>query len=116
MNRFLLGIDFRLDGSILLAPDVTPAFWNRGFGHVLHVRRAVIEFRLHRDGIDVTYSGSVAQRLGVRFPGNEDVASWKVTRQDAPCQISEEGGIVWLVLPSTSDASPYRFRVQRQAD
>ena len=116
VNRFLLGIDFRLDGSILLAPDVTPAFWSRGFGHVLHVRRAVIEFRLHRDGIDVSYSGSVAQRLGVRFGDKDDVASWKVTSQDAPCQISEEGGIVWLALPPTPDASPCHFRVQREAD
>jgi hypothetical protein len=116
VNQFLLGIDFRLDGSVLLAPNVTPAFWNVGFGHVLHVRGNLLEFQLHGDGIDVTYSGSVAQRLGLRFPDNDGVASWGVTSQDAPCQISEEGGIVWLVLPATSDASPCHFRVRRQAD
>jgi len=115
VNRFLLGIDLRLDGSILLAPNVTPAFWKRGFGHVIHVRGTVLEFRLRGNAIDVTYSGSAAQRLGVRFPGHDAVAPWKVTSQGAPCEISEEGGIVWLVLPSTSDASPRHFRVQREA-
>jgi hypothetical protein len=116
VNQFLLGIDFRLDGSVLLAPNVTPAFWQDGFGYVLHIRGSVLEFQLHADGIDIIYSGLVAQRLGLRFPDHDDVASWGITSQDAPGQISEEGGIVWLVLPSTSDASPRHFRVRREAD
>ena len=52
VNRFLLGIEFRLDGSILLAPNVTPAFWSQGFGHVLHVAtdcaRVSLASRLNR--------------------------------------------------------------------
>jgi hypothetical protein len=115
VNRFLLGIDLRLDGSILLAPNVTPAFWDRGFGHVLRVRGTSIEFQLHRDSIDVTYSGPAAQRLGLRPPARDDAARWKVTSQGTPCQISEKEGIVWLTLPSTKDAAPRHFRIERDA-
>ncbi len=116
VNRFLLGIDLRLDGSILLAPNATPAFWKSGFGHVLHLRRSVLEFRLQRDGIDVTYSGPTAQRLGVRFPDTDDDTSWKITSRDGARQIRAEEGIVWLELRSTANAAPRHVRVRREAD
>ena len=115
VNRFLLGIDLRLDGSILMSPNVTAAFWDRGFGHVLRARGTSIEFQLHRDSIDVTYSGPAAQRLGLRLPATDNAAPWKIVSRGAPCQISEEDEIVWLALPSTKDAAPRHFRIERNA-
>ncbi len=116
VNRFLLGIDLRLDGSILLAPNVSGSFWKHGFGHVLRVRQAELEYRLSRDEIEVTYTGPVDQRLGIRLPDHGGGGSWKVTSQASSCRISEEDGILWLSLPATSDGSPGRFRVFRAAD
>ncbi len=115
VNRFLLGIELRLDGSILLAPNATRSFWDRGFGHTLRVRQAVLKYRLRRDEIDITFSGLAAQKLGVRIPDNGDSGKWKVTSPQPPCRISEEKEILWLSIPSTSNPVPRRLRVRRQA-
>lgn len=116
MNRFLLGIDLRLDGSIVLAPTVTAEFWDRGFGHVLSVRGSVLEFRLQRDRVEMVYSGDVPQRIGLRLPVKEGAGSWRIVGQAASCPIAEEGDTVWFTLPPSSEQSPLRVVAQWETD
>ncbi len=115
VNQFLLGIDLRLDGSVVLAPTVTDEFWDRGFGHVLRRQGAVITYRLQRDQIDITYEGLAAQRLGVRFPGSSENRPWKLVDPATACTICEENGLLWITLPPAPAASPGRIEVVRMA-
>jgi hypothetical protein len=68
MQRFLLGVEFRLDGSIELNPTVTDEFWDRGFGQTLRYRGRTLRYRMARDSFVVAYSGPAAQELLVFFP------------------------------------------------
>lgn len=112
VNRFLLGIDLRLDGSVVVAPVVTSAYWEKGFGHTLALREGVVAFRLHCDRIDVTYSGKRPQRVGVRCPPRENGRSWRMVSAET-CPIKVEGDTVWLSLPYRSEENPLRVQVKR---
>ena len=112
VNRFLLGIDLRLDGTVVVAPVVTSAYWEKGFGHTLALRGGTLAFRLHRDRIDVTYSGKGSQRVGVRCPPQENGRSWRIVSAE-PCPIKVEEDTVWLSLPGSSEENPLRVEVER---
>ncbi len=115
VNGFLLGIDLRLDGSIVVAPVVSPAYWDQGFGHALRVADGQLAFRLQRDRIEVTFSGSTEQRLGVRIPKRENDAAWQVTTPGDSNGLTQEEGILWITLPPGSPASPIHRIYQRTA-
>ena len=112
VNRFLLGIDLRLDGTIAASPTVTNEYWDRGFGHRLRLREGMLGFRLQRDQVDVTYTGGVPLRFGVRFPARDDGASWQITSAGF-CSMSVEGELVWFVLPGASEEEPVRVQAKR---
>jgi hypothetical protein len=64
VQRFLLGVDLGLDGSITLNPVVTPDFEERGFGQRLALRnRRVLEYRFHKGRVTGTYTGEAPQKL-----------------------------------------------------
>lgn len=67
VERFLLGVEFAIDGSVVLSPVVTPEFERRGFGHRLAWRGRVLEYRLWKGRITGTYLGDAPQRLVVRM-------------------------------------------------
>jgi hypothetical protein len=112
VNRFLLGIDLRLDGTVVVAPVVTSDYWDQGFGHAVNLRDSVLEFRLQRGRMEMTYSGTSPQEIGVRFPPQDDVSSWKIV-SDVSCPIREEGDLLWFTLPAASKESSVRVQVRR---
>jgi hypothetical protein len=69
VQRFLYGVEFRLNGTVVLAPTATREFWERGFGQAMAWRGRVLEYRMQRDRVSGTYLGSEAQRLEIRMPG-----------------------------------------------
>ena len=69
MQRFLLGVEYKLDGSVVLAPCVTEEFWKKGFGQTLRYRGRTLRYRMERDSIVVGYSGPATQELFVSLPG-----------------------------------------------
>ena len=115
VNQFLLGIDLRRDGSVVLAPTVTDEFWDRGFGHVLRRQGALITYRLQRHQIDITYEGLAEQRLGVRFPDSSENRPWKFVDPATTCTMREEDGLLWITLPPAPAASPGQIEVVRRA-
>jgi hypothetical protein len=66
VERFLLGVELRQDGSVVLAPTVPDEFWRQGFGQTLRWRGRTLDYRMNRDGIRGTYTGSGPLRLAVR--------------------------------------------------
>ena len=111
VNQFLLGIDRRLDGSIVLAPNVTDEFWDRGFGHVVTRPGSLLTFRLKRDDIEFTYCGPTALNLGLRLPrpGNP-TETWQCVGA-ADLQIRQEAGLLWITLPPAPTHSPRSFQL-----
>ena len=122
MQRFLLGVDLRLDGSVVLAPVVTGEFWDRGFGQTLRWRDRTIRYRMTRDSIGGTYSGQAPQRLLVRFPAGPDTFVF-MTAIDGrsvhavPPGRTEiarpEGVLIDVTLPATREGESCAFRVSR---
>ena len=71
VQRFVLGTQFHLNGTIKLAPIVPDAWWDRGFGQVLAWRDRRLEYRMRRKSISGTYTGRSPQKLAVRFAGRQ---------------------------------------------
>ena len=97
MQRFLLGVDLRLDGAIVLAPVVTGEFWQRGFGQTLLYRGRRLRYRMQTDSVGGTYSGSASQRLFVTLPPGSPGFRLRTTI---------DGRSAETVLPALTDTTP----------
>ncbi len=113
VNRFLLGIDLRLDGSMVVAPCVSDAWWRQGFGHTLKLPDGTLQFRLQADKADLTWSGKGPKRVGIHLPGSER-ATWRVTVHSGTCDRAGEGDPAWFTLAPAADGLPARVSAERQ--
>jgi hypothetical protein len=111
IQRFLLGVDFRLDGSLVLAPMVTEEFWKQGFGQTLRWRDRALQYRMQLDRITGTYSGGTPQILGVRLPSGAERAKVCVTIEDSSSPGVQEGDLILITLPSALPQKPCRFAI-----
>jgi hypothetical protein len=71
VQRFLLGVDFRLDGTLALSPTVPPEYWKQGFGQTLTWRNRRMTYRMQQNRISGEYEGAGPQLLVVRLKPNE---------------------------------------------
>jgi len=67
VQRFLLGVELELDGTVVLAPVVPAELWEHGFGQTLAWRDRVLDYRMHRDRVTGTYAGSAPQRVAIQL-------------------------------------------------
>jgi len=112
IQRFLLGAEFGLDGSLLLAPTATEEFWEKGFGQTLHWRDRILTYQMHCNQITGTYMGDSPQSLGVRFAvANPDVKAQALVNSVA-ISTTHEGGFVFVTLPSASHGKPCWFEIE----
>jgi len=112
VQRFLLGVEHRLDGALVLAPTAPDEFWDAGFGQTLRWRGRVLAYRARRDHLTGTYSGSASQRLCLRLrrPGPApDVHAEIAGRRVEP---ATEGDLIVITLPAASEQQPCRFEVR----
>ena len=91
VQRFLLGVDLKLDGSVELSPTVPANFWKLGFGQTLSWRDRQLTYRMRLEGVTGTYTGGTPQRLAIRFAG---------------------GRRVQVNLPAASAKTPHAFEVR----
>jgi hypothetical protein len=124
VQRFLLGVDLSLDGSITLAPTVTDGFWNRGFGQTLRWRGRTMQYRMTRDSIGGTYAGESSQRLIVVFPPSSGKVAFTATLSGRSGDAAGrrlvdlrvlDGRRVELTLPAGARGGPSGFRLVRSA-
>ena len=121
MQRFLLGVELQLDGSVVLAPTVTDEFWDRGFGQTLKWRDRVLRYRMMRDSVAGTYSGRTPQRLIVRLPPGSDTFDFTTTNdgrsvhavQSGRNPFVRKGVLVEATLPATPDGEFCAFSIVR---
>ena len=113
VQRFLLGVEFRLDDSLLLAPTVTEEFWQKGFGQTLMWRDRILEYNMRFDRVTGTYEGGGSQRLGVRLPEKNAAAKVHVLINGRPSACSQESGLIFVTLPEALHQEPCRFEIIR---
>lgn len=74
VQRFVLGVELRTDGTLALGPAATEEYWTQGFGQTLEWRDRVLEYRFEAGRLSGRYRGPSPLALNVRrAPG----AAWK---------------------------------------
>jgi hypothetical protein len=114
VERFLLGVEFGLDGSLEIAPVVPEDFWKSGFGQTLKWRGRTLSYRIMRDGMTGEYSGEGPQRLSVRVQRSTGKAPAKVTIGGLPSRATIDGDNLVVLLPSALAGRPCHFDIQTQ--
>ncbi len=114
VQRFLFGVEFRRDGSIVLAPTATDDFWQEGFGQTLSWRKRSLAYRFERGGVSGTYAGGSPQRLAVRLP--EAGAPVRVMIKGNDSRFALEEGLIAVEVPAASVATPCRFEIFRDGN
>ncbi|MBM4030361.1 MAG: hypothetical protein FJ291_01080 [Planctomycetes bacterium] len=109
VQRFLLGVEHRLDGALVLAPTVPDSFWASGFGQTLAFRGRTLSYRMQRDRVTGEYSGVGAQRVLVRFRAKEPTPPAHAQINGRPAAVAAEGGLVTIALPPAPAGQPCRF-------
>ena len=115
VQRFLLGVDLRLDGTIVLAPTVTPEFWDRGFGETLSWRDRILRFRLSRDTLSGVYSGRGVLRLGVRFPPAAAAKSVRASLDGQSVPVRRTGDLHFIAIVPRGDGKACSFTLRRES-
>jgi len=112
IQRFLLGVEHRLDGGLALAPTVPDAFWEAGFGQTLSWRERRLSYRMQRNRMKGHYAGRCAQALRVKFraPLREGAIRVEIEGRQADFRI--EDGWTVFVLPTAPLEQPCRFEVR----
>ena len=116
VQRFLLGVEEEIDGSLTIAPVAPGEFWRRGFGQTLEWRGRTLRYRLGADGIAGTYAGPSQQRLGVRLPPGADSSKARLILDGRPASCLESEGLIFVTLPPAPAERPSQFEIIRKAE
>ncbi len=111
VQRFLFGVDPRLDGSLVLMPTATAEFWERGFGQTLVGSNRKLTYRMQRSRTEGTYQGAAPLRLGLRFPPDMVPIPERGLINGRPAEMVREKDLVFVTLPAASQQEPCRFEV-----
>jgi hypothetical protein len=111
VQRFLFGVEMRLDGSLVLAPTVTEEFWERGFGQSLAWHGRNLRYRMLHDRIEGTYAGSTSQRIGVRLSPPPGATEVRATIDGRPAAAAQEERLIFITLPATRAQELCRFEI-----
>lgn len=111
VERFLLGVNFRLDGSLEIAPVAPDSYWDAGFGQTLVLPGRTLSYSMWRNGMNGDYFGEVPQTLRVKLPGG----TASVTINEQPAAATQEGGLLVFELPAADAAHPCHFVVSVSA-
>jgi len=113
VNRFLLGVDLRLDGSIVLAPLAVDSYWEEGFGGQLRLPHRGLDYHFNRSGLRGIYWGEQPLRLGVRL----STADGKTVNADfvtavPPQPTKQEEKLLFIQLPPANENAPVPFQLK----
>ncbi len=113
VQRFLLGVEHRLDGALALGPTVPDTYWDAGFGQTLSWRGRRLSYSMQRNRVQGDYAGPEAQELRVRRcePPREDTVSVDIDGRPAAFRI--ENAWVVFVLPASPRERPCSFNLRQ---
>ena len=108
-QRFLLGVDFCLNGAVSLAPVVPDDFWKTGFGQTLSWRQKTLSYLMRYNGMEGDYSAPESQQLRGRRrkPLNRKNVCVKINGHDTKFCI--ENGQIIFTVPHAKPEKPCHF-------
>jgi hypothetical protein len=108
VQRFVFGVDLRLDGALALAPTVPSSFWDTGFGQTLAWRGQRLRYRMQRDRIAGEFRGA-SQQLLVRFAASDPAAA-HASFDNRAIDAAREGRFISIELPATASDRGFEVR------
>ncbi|HPD13530.1 MAG TPA: hypothetical protein PLE19_01180 [Planctomycetota bacterium] len=111
VQRYLLGVEHRLDGALVVAPTVPEAFWAAGFGQTLTFRGRILSYRMQCDGITGEYRGDGPQRVSVRFRAKASQSPPHAEIDGRPAPVARQGEFAAITLPPAPAGQPCRFAI-----
>ncbi len=69
VQRFVMGVEYRLDGSIALSPTVPADYWEKGFGQKLAWRGRELSYHFQGSTVTGRYLGTEEQVLRIKVLG-----------------------------------------------
>ncbi len=112
VQRFLLGVEMHLDGTVTLEPAVPEEFRVQGFGESLTWRERTLEFHMKEGKVSGTYRGKEPQRLGVKLGPAEGSGRYVVTINGRAESARGEGGMVYVELPAVAAGGLCKFEIK----
>lgn len=111
IHRFLLGVEFGLDGAVIITPTVPARYWEAGFGQTLAWRDRKLAFHFERGALRGTFTGAGPQRIALRLDGRP--TEFRATIGGASIHPHRQNGFLLLDLPPSPE--PRAFVVWRKA-
>ncbi len=100
VQRYLLGVDLRIDGSLVLAPTVPDDYWDKGFGQEIRLPGRTLNYHCTRNRIAGTWQGDDDQCLKIRFDTiRPESHRYTITVDQTVLQGTREGRLVVFTLP-----------------
>lgn len=113
VQEFLLGVDMRLDGSLVLAPTVTESFWQKGFGQAIEWGGRSLRYRMLQDRVEGTYTGNAPLRLGVQLPARRGSVEVHASIDGRRASALQQEALILITLPATDVKEFCRFEIVR---
>ncbi|MCX6226512.1 MAG: hypothetical protein NTV01_17480 [Bacteroidia bacterium] len=112
VQRFLLGVEHGLDGTLFLGPTVPDEFWDAGFGQTLSWQGRRIFYKMQRDLIKGEYSGQNSQPLSVRLASPAQKKLIQVTINGHSAKFNTKEDWISIILPAASIDKPCGFEIK----
>lgn len=113
IQRFLLGVEHGLDGTLFIGPTAPEEFWNAGFGQTLSWHGSKVSYKMERDHIKGEYSGQAAQKLSVRFAKPPAGKNIHVMINGTAAKSKTKDGWISIVLPPAIIDKPCNFEIKQ---
>ncbi|MFA6244243.1 MAG: hypothetical protein WC655_25090, partial [Candidatus Hydrogenedentales bacterium] len=113
VQRFLFGVDMRLDGSIAIAPTVPDSFWEQGFGQTLRYRGRQLTYTLRRGQMTGEYKGDAPLQLRVRLDTPIQSEGIRVLVGGEVVQQTIKEGVLSFTLPASTPEKVCAFEVRK---
>lgn len=113
IQRFLLGVEHGLDGTLFIGPTAPEEFWNAGFGQTLSWGGAKVSYKMERDQIKGEYSGKASQKLSVRFEKKSEGKNIEVLINGTATKAKTKDGWISIILPSAIYSKTCSFSIKQ---
>ena len=111
IQRFLLGVEFGLDGTLCLTPVVTQEFWETGFGQTLSWQDSRISYKIKTGIIKGNYCGKSERKLSVRLKTTETGKKFRTFINGSEDKAEIKGDTISIVLPASDDGKETSFEI-----
>ncbi|MFH0761404.1 MAG: hypothetical protein V2A67_07860 [Bacteroidota bacterium] len=113
VQRYLLGVEHRLDGSLSIGPTVPDDFWKAGFGQTLSWQGRSISYKMQTGQIKGEYSGENPQKLYVKLQTPPDKNSLRASINGKSATYTTTGDWIGIDLPAATSGKPCRFEISQ---